>query len=98
MNTGYESRLYIYRTVGSESDTGSSSDSGSSSGNEAGFSERRYAEAEISEAIGRPHDYIRATDELRECILLFYGRSKMSKPMRQVIEKDATQAFLVPDR
>lgn len=92
MNTDYEGHLHFYHANGSDSDTGSSIDS------QAGFSATRYAEAEISAAIGRPHDYIRATEELRECVLLFYGRSKMSKEMRHIIEKDAAQAFLVPDR
>lgn len=77
-----------------ESDTDLDSDDD----DHTGFSPTRYSEAQIRQALMRPYDYIRAVEELRCCILHFYGRSQMSKDMRHVIEEDATQAFLVQNR
>jgi hypothetical protein len=77
-----------------ETDTDQDSDDDT----QRGFSASRYSEAQIRQALMSPIDYIRAVDELRHCILQFYGRTQMSKDMRHVIEKDATCAFLVQDR
>jgi hypothetical protein len=86
--------MALWAQLLSESDTDQDSDEGTPTG----FIASRYEEAQIAEAIIRPHDYVRATQELRLCILRFYSRFQMSKEMRHIIEKDATQAFLVHDR
>eukprot|EP00884_Botryococcus_braunii_P005901 jgi/Botrbrau1/15311/Bobra.0319s0002.3 len=65
---------------------------------QTGFSASRYIEAQIRQGLKSQDDYMRAVDELRCCILQFYGRTQMSKDMRHLIEEDATCGLLVQDR
>jgi hypothetical protein len=58
----------------------------------------RYSQAEISSALERPRDYVRAVQELCACILKFYSSRTASKSLRRILEEDVRQAVLLCDR